>query len=257
MSIIRSAPLNSDLSGFAVSEASGNQYSGSPPPQIPGRVWIDKSPDGSTAMHAKVIQSDQLTAGGQRSEVSMLTDAFNTPVWYTWEMYVPSSWPMTGKPYTVMQIHDTPDYGDSVVVWPNLEMMVSDTNLLVKVSNDFSNKGVSVSKSLLTVPMHFDKWVQCAVFADWRKADSAGIIEIYFNRQLVDRRYGIQSAYNDVVGPYLKLGVYDCMHYGDFNTLEAYYRNVVVRDGSDGAIAAMGGTPIAAHRCFAVLPPMV
>jgi hypothetical protein len=254
MAVIRSAPLKADLSGFAVSEGSGSQYSGTPPQQIPNSVWIDKAPDGSTAMHAKVLQSDPLTAGGQRAEVSMVADAFNTPLWYAWEMYVPSSWPKTGKPYTVMQIHDTPDASDSVIVWPNIEMMIKDSSLLVKVANDFTNKGVSASRDLLAVPMQFDEWVQCAVFADWRKADSAGFLEIYFNRQLVDRRYGIQSSYSDVVGSYMKLGVYDCMHYGDFGTLDAYYRNVVVRDGSDGAIAAMGGTPIAANRRFAVLP---
>ncbi len=254
MAIIRSAPFSADLTGFAVSEGSGNQYAGSPPQQIPGRVWIDSSPDGSMAMHAKVLQADPLTAGGQRAEVAMAAESFATPVWYVWEMYVPSSWPRTGHPYTVMQIHDTPDAGDSVIVWPNVEMMIKDDTLLVKIGNDFTNKGVSASKDLLTVPMLFDRWVQCAVFADWRKADSAGFLEIYFNRQLVDRRYGIQSSYNDLVGPYMKLGVYDCLHYGDFGTLEAFYRNVVVRDGTDGAIAAMGSTPIAANRRFAVLP---
>ena len=255
MPIIRSAPLTADLSGFGTSEANGVQVSGSPPPPVAGRVEIGMAPDGAPCLHARCYQGDTLTVGGLRSEIAMVADAFNAPIWYVWEMWIPSSWPRTGHPYTVMQIHDTPDAGNSVVVWPNIEMMVQDSSLLIKVPNDASNKGVSASRDLLTVPVKFNQWIKCAVLAHWRK-DATGYFEIYYDNQLVDRRYGIQSAYSDTVGPYLKLGVYDCLHYDDFGILEAYYKNCVVRDGADGAIAAIGTTPKSAQRRFAYSLPL-
>ena len=255
MAIIRSAPLTSDLSGFIASEAIGAPSFTTPPAQVPGRVEIGTAPDGAACLHTRCYPSDVPIFGGVRSEISMTADSFSTPLWYAWDMWIPSSWPRTGHPYTVMQIHDSPDNGDPVV-WPNVEMMVRDTQLLVKVPNDASNKTVAASQDFLTTQVKFDRWVRCAVFADWHKADAGGYVEVYYDGQLVDRRYGIQSAYNHIVGPFLKLGVYDVLHYEDFGMLEAYYRNCVVRDGADGAIAALGATPKAAGRRFAYSLPL-
>lgn len=240
----------SGLSGFVTCEAIGLQQFGTlaaPPEIIDGRVWFDPAPDGAAALHSRCVQGDELNVGGTRAEITLgdteLLGAglFNAPFFYTWDMFIPSSWPQTGNPYTVMQIHDWPDDGENPS-WPNFELMIQNREIVAKVSADFYAIGLSAF-DLLRAPAVFDRWVKCCLFARWDKSGTTGFIELIYDGKTVDKRWNIRSSRDDVKGPYFRLGVYDCLHKLDFGQLDAWYRNVEWRNGADGYVAAMGDTP--------------
>lgn len=234
--------------GFVTAEAIGVQNFGSlavPPELIPGRLDFSSPPGGGIGLHSQCYVGDPLNVGGTRAEITLGEDAllgsgvFNTPFWYCWEMYIPSSWPQTGNPYTVMQIHDWPDNGDPAA-WPNFELMIKNDSLIAKTAADLTQKSESGTIDFLPARVQFDKWVPCALFAKWDKTGNTGWMELYYNDVKVDGRWFIRSNRATTKGPYCRLGVYDCNHYLDFGKLEAWYRKVVWRDGADGYVSTFG-----------------
>lgn len=250
MAILLSNPLDGSVgfAGFNTVEAIGIANYGSiavPPAAIPGRVDFNNAPDGSIAYHARCYQTDPLTVGAARAEITLAdtellgAGLFNTPFWYYWEMYIPATWPQTGKPYTVMQMHDWPDNGDPVV-WPNFELMIANDKIFAKVPKDFSNKSDGDVLDYMSAPVQFGKWVRCALSARWDKTSNGGWMEFYYDDVKVDGQWFMRSNRSTVKGPYFRLGVYDCFHWENFGYMEAWYRNMKWSDGADGYVALSG-----------------
>lgn len=238
------------FAGFNTVEANGLANYGTlvaPPNGIPGRLWFDNAPDGSPALYSRCVQGDALNVGGTRAEITLAdtellgAGLFDTAFLYSWEIYVPSSWPQTGTPYTIMQMHDWPDDGESPS-WPNFELMIQNKRVIPKISADYYNIGPN-SIDMLSVPAVFDRWVRCCLFARWDKAGTNGFMEFIYDGKIVDRRANIRSNRPDAKGPYFRLGVYDCLHGLDFGMLEAWYRNAKWSYGTDGYVSALGKAP--------------
>lgn len=252
MSVLISNTLSgtSGFSGLVACESNGTANYGTlavPPVGIDGRVWFDPAPDGSPALHCRTYQTDAIWAGGRRAEVVLGEDqllgagVFNAPFFYAWEMYIPSSWPKTGNAYACMQLHDWPDNGEAAS-WPNLELMIQGSELVAKVSSNFFAIS-SEAYDWARVPAVFDRWVKCAVFAKWDKTATTGFMELIYDGKQVDKRWNVRSSRDDAKGPFMKLGVYDCLSNNDFGILEAWYRNLKFMDGADGYVAAIGSSP--------------
>lgn len=242
--------------GFNTIEAIGIANYGSiaaPPQGIPGRVDFGQAPDGTMAYHSQAYLGDPLNVGGTRAEITLADDEligaglFNAPFWYYWEMYIPSSWPKTGNPYTVMQIHDAPDTGDPAV-WPNFELMIRNDQIYAMTPLDFASKTDAGVTRYISATVQFDRWVRCALSAKWDKSGSTGWMEFYYDDVKVDGKWHFRSNRNTVKGPYWRLGVYDCLHYLDFGKLEAWYRNAKWADGVDGYTALSGVSPKSPSR---------
>jgi len=58
----------------------------------------------------------------------------------------------------------------------------------------------------------------------------------------------VPTEYDNVQGPYLKLGPYDYAHWGDFGEKTAFYADAKVWSGNDGYQTVMGGVPIIGTR---------
>lgn len=239
------------FAGFNTVEAIGVANYGSiaaPPAAIPDRVDFGRAPDGAMSYHAQCYQTDPFNVGAARAEITLAdhetlgAGLFNAPFWYYWEMYVPSSWPQTGNPYTVMQIHDWPDDGDPPV-WPNFELVIRDGTLFAIIPKDYANKSDTGVQYMMPAPAVFDRWVSCALSARWDKASNAGYVEFYYDNRKIDGRYNIRSNRDTAKGPYLRLGVYDVLHHEDFGKLEAWYRNVKWATGGEGYAALAGVSP--------------
>lgn len=66
------------------------------------------------------------------------------------------------------------------------------------------------------------------------------------------REYGVPTEYDNVLGPYLKIGLYDGYHWGDFGTKTAYFSDVKIWTGNDGYGTIMGGVPVSPLRHVAL-----
>lgn len=243
MAILKSAPFSEGFGPFTVSTGNGAQhYNANGAPEIPGRVEILPGPGGSLVYSATCYDTDpEYQATGVRAEVSMAPDDFNTPYWYVWEMYIPSGGiPEDGQDYCLGQIHDSPDEGDPEIYYPILGIHIRDGHFEVHRADDFVTPNTK-AKIFAAFKVRHDTWLKCGIFASWRK-DSQGFIEVYLDGQPAYKMRGI-SAYDDVVAPYLKLGVYDIHHYLNFGVMRAFYRNCKVTDGVDGPLSALGEIP--------------
>lgn len=253
MAILLANPLDGSLGfyGFNTIEALGlaNYGSiGSPPTAIPGRVDFGPAPDGSISYHSQCAVGDPLNVGGSRAEITLAdtellgAGLFNAPFWYYWEMYIPASWPQTGNPYTVMQVHDWPDDGDATV-WPNFELMIRNDRIFAKVPRDFSSKTDGTVLDYMSAHVAFNRWVRCALYAKWDKSGNTGWMEFFYDDIKLDGQWFIRSNRSTTNGPFFRLGVYDCLHYLDFGRLDAWYRNVKWADGADGYTSLSGVSP--------------
>lgn len=259
MPVILQNNLASNIVGFDAAEANGIANFGTPdtpPSLVANRHVFTTAPDGSPCLRMSCSVGDGFVFGGNRTEIARshqsngtTGDSFNAPIWYVWDMYIPSSWPQTGNPYTCMQIHDTPDAGEVVVGWPCFELVITNGTMSALTSADFVNELSAASTNGrplggMSWPVLFDRWVTCALHANWVKTGPSGYMEFVYNGRVVAQEHNLQTDYSDVAGPYLKLGVYDVLHFFDFGTLTAYYKNLVIRDGADGPITALGSIPL-------------
>lgn len=240
------------LTGIVSVECMGAGHFGvwpNPPDVFPGSIEFTPAPAGGIALHCVVTEDAPLTYGGQRAEVAgneanlFGASQWNMPLLYTWEMCIPSSWPRNGNPYTVMQIHDTPDAGSGG--WPNVELVVKDNRIYAMIPANFYNYGTGTGAAinLMGADVKFDKWVKCALWCKWDKSADNGFIELVYDGKVLDGRYNTRTARADVSPPYSKFGVYDVLHLGGFGKLEAWYRNLALCDGKDGYLSALGYLP--------------
>lgn len=262
MAIIMSNPLDGSqgMKDFVSVECLGSGrfgvWPGYPDP-VPGSVYFSAAPDGTMALHCRVSKDDPLTYNGQRAEVAgdefnvLGQTEWNKPLLYSWEMYIPSSWPRNGKPYTCMQIHDNPDAGSGG--WPNVELMIMDGVIRAKIPANFYAfaTGTGAAYDWLGAPVKFDRWVKCTLACKWDKTGDTGYMEITYDGKIIDGRYNTRTARADLKPPYSKFGVYDCLQQHDFDVLEAWYKNFQLRDGADGYVSVLGAQP-AAINTFAL-----
>lgn len=108
MSKIIDYPFSTDFASINNLQANGSILSGSASPSgIAGRLDIENG-----VMKATLHQADALTALGRRAEITAPPDSMGER-WYSWQFMIPAEWGAYGKPLSIMQLHDTPDGGDS------------------------------------------------------------------------------------------------------------------------------------------------
>lgn len=243
MALIFNAALTSTITDFDGVQANGifiDPRGLSAP--IPGWVEINSAPDGTQAMMSCITPSDTLTYGGIRSEIDYVPEA-NGERWYVWDMFIPAGFAGT-ETITFMQIHDSPDGGESPVKYPNFEFQTHGGKVFCAVpvncpSETTSNGRPPAQKMILLVT---GRWVTCALHANWG-TDSTGFMEAFYDGKLLSKEWSRACGFTDAVGPYWKLGLYDFTHGGITSTYRAWYRNARLYSTGHSALDMLGTIP--------------
>lgn len=249
MALLFDAPLTSVFSEFDAAQAIGTSVDprGLAAP-IPERIEINAAPDGTTAAMSCITPTDALTYGGIRAEFDSTPDAAHAggaaaERWYVWQVYFPSDFAPV-ETLSFMQIHDSPDGGESPVKFPNFEFMTQDGMVFVKVPLDAPSESTSTGRPFgVRVPIALNRWVTCAVHTNWSSTDASGYMDAYFDGARIGREWNRASGYADAVGPYWKLGLYDFDHGGLSKSYRAWYRNAKIYSGGHTEHEILGVAP--------------
>lgn len=246
MALICDAPLTSLITGFGNGQAIGTQVDltgNNVATAIAGRIEISTAPDGAPAMMSRITPSDDVTFGGIRSEINQAAAA-NAERWYVWEIFIPAGF-ASADLISFMQIHDTPDGGESPVKFPNLEFQTQNGLVFCQVPRNCPSELTSTGRvpAGQLVSLSTGRWVKCGVHANWA-TDSTGFFEVFYDGNLLAREWFRASGYTDAVGPYLKLGLYDFAHAGISKEYSAWYRNCKVYSVGHLAFDVLGVQPV-------------
>lgn len=231
-------PLSATFAGLATMQAMGQIVAGNAAPNGIGDALTIR--DG--VMVARVRDSDPMTALGRRAEITAPPDA-REERWYTWDFMVPEH--DISHPFSVMQIHDTPDGGDTDR-YPNFLVTIEAGQIVISVPRAVLPTQDGFGRRIAIADLEFGRWYSCALHVKW-SIDNSGFREFFLDQVPYLRESGIATHYDDAVGPYLKLGVYN--FYGSYPPSgfdhTAHFRNAAVWSGNDGYSGVMGGVPMA------------
>lgn len=235
MSLLYHYPLTSTFAGVETLQANGISGTGD---ALPTGIGDSLSISGG-CMVSRLRDTDSLIGLGQRSEITAPVESLGDERWYCWE-WKASGW-AAGREFSIMQIHDTPDGGDNPRA-PNFLMLYDGANLKAHTPQA-SLPTESINYNLIgAMPMAQDVWHSACLHVKWDNA-GAGFIDVVMDGYMIARRINIGTAYTDVVGPYLKLGVYDYSHAGGFGERIGFFRNVKIWSGPEKWTNVIGSAP--------------
>ena len=244
MALLLDAPLTSTINGFDAAQANGQSVAlvGGEVAPIPGYLEITAAPDGSTALRSRIHPGDALTYGGIRSEIDWIPEA-NAERWYVWEVFHTTGF-SSAEQISFMQIHDSPDGGESPVKFPNFEFMSQGGKVFCMVPINCPAETSSAGRvpAGQQLDLVTGRWVRCALHTNWA-TDSTGYLEVFYDGNLLAREWFRACGYADAVGPYIKLGLYDFTHGGLSASYAAYYRNARVYSSGHAAYDVLGVQP--------------
>jgi hypothetical protein len=187
------------------------------PNGIPGFMDFVDDPLGQ---RGKVLRSTVYThvsgSTGPRCEINQVNEPINTaslsPVtrWYKWDMMIPSeTFGLTSaQSYVVSQVHDTTDGGDGDA-WPNMIMYVSGNELQLMLGRvNPPTRGDAASRVAASYPLVRNQWMTIQ-YGTNLAVDAAGSIDWIIDGKLIHRENGHGTAFDDVVGPWHKIGSYN------------------------------------------------
>lgn len=189
-------------------------------------------------------QTDALTYFGHRADISWRSDT-RDEYWYTWRVMIPTSWSSYSKRIVIAQIHDRGDSGDPTQ-YPNLLLMADKQEITAVVPSSIYPTPVNAGSTKGGIRIVLGQWYDCCLHANWQI--SGGFREFFINRMPIFREYNLPTEYDNVQGPYLKIGLYDAYHWGDFGTKTAFFSEVKVWSGLESYQTVMGGVPLPPQR---------
>lgn len=169
-------------------------------------------PDGREALWFRIETGEPLVKGANRAELRFLSDSYDTPVAYQGTVFIPSDWKREATPVLIMQWHGARDrHLLEVGRVPPLEIAIIENEWVVKIASDpkiLSSAGTAgpQQRTIATVPMIPGQACTWDIRTVWSHTDS-GRLELSLDGQSIVQHQG-PNAHRDLVGPYLKLGVY-------------------------------------------------
>ena len=237
MSLVASYPFT-DFSGVQGVSGNGQVLSGALyPAGIAGVLTIE---DGN--MKAFLTDAHAITTVGHRTEMYLTPDSTTGEVWYAWEFMLPAAY-WSGYAVgslTIGQLHDTNDVGDGARQ-PNFMVQVYGKDLCIVWPRATLPTEDTAFDRFPVAPLQYDTWISICVRVNWQ-ITSVGFREVFVNRVPVYRRWNVATAYDDVTGPYFKLGIYNTSG-GLSGDKYAYFRNLKRWSGNNGYQDVLGGVP--------------
>lgn len=220
MTLLLSAPLGGP-GGYAEAQSiqtdSFTYAPGAVPDGVPGRMeWVpDPLGQRGTVLRCQLgAWTAESGTYGNRSEINFpsepVTAGNAAPRWYRWSCMVPSgsAFQADDRYFCIAQIHDDPDAGDGAR-WPNFSLYAGIGELLVMLPRVHPpTDGDAGSRVAGRYPLVRDRWMDIQLGVNL-SLETTGWIEVIIDGNLVVREWGHGTAYNDVAGPWHKLGVYN------------------------------------------------
>lgn len=243
--LIADYPLSSTFAGITQLQCIGETVTGdSHPNGYPGRLEII---DG--VMKSTIVDTDAATQTGIRSEV-IAPISTRAEYWYLVDFMVPGTWDISVNTMSLIKIHDSPDGGDNPR-WPNFRVEIRSGKLTTSVPNTTLPAEVASGRQMSVMDLEFNRWYRACLHVNWQ-INTTGFREFFIDGVPQFREFGVPTHYDDVVGPYLKVGTYDGTHNGGFGTLTSYYRNIKVYSGSASYPEMLGSVPLPPRRLVGV-----
>src|SRR5687768_6094763 len=191
-------------------------------------------------MRAFLTESHAVTTIGKRTEMYLTSDTIGEN-WYAWEFMLPSQyWSGFAGAMTVGQWHDYADGGDSARQ-PNAMLQVMNGVLYIVWPRATLPTESTLYDRIAILNIQWGQWHSICFRANWQTT-TAGFREVFVDKVPVYRKWNIATAYDDVIQPYFKLGIYNTSG-GSSGDKLAYFRNLTRWTGNDGYQAVMGSVP--------------
>jgi hypothetical protein len=156
--------------------------------------------------------SDTPLYGGYRSELRLRPNLMGRDFWYQGRVLLPDDWTISSTTVNVMQWHGTRDviFGESSTVPP---LALDVTGNKWRVLKAWDDRWISPDvprvqghRVIVTSPIERGQWTTWTFHVRW-SATSDGFVRIWKNGvPLLDLPGPV--GFNDLVGPYLKAGLY-------------------------------------------------
>jgi len=187
-------------------------------------------------LRCTVRESDPVTALGQRSECRPQFNDDRAEYWDAWEFMLDPDWSNDRK-FTVYQIHESPDGGDA----PRAPQLVINANIdAVEANFAASMPTESTAQTVVgRVPLKRGYWYSAVLHANWQ-IDSTGFIEMWVDDRPLFKLWNRATHYDDVLGPWGKIGVYDYFHVAGWGQRIAYFANYRRGDGAESYFSMTG-----------------
>lgn len=202
--------------------------------------------DGRPARRFVVRPTDGLVKGSLRSELRLRPNGLGQAVWYRASLYVPEDWKRSDVRVTAMQWHGTRDvFLMEPGRTPPLQLeIIGDQFEIVKSwdqrlrtpdenGNAASNHGRTI---IASSPLVAGEWSQWTFRVKWSTGDDGSVL-VWHNGDLIVEDRG-PNAHRDLIGPYLKAGVYvpDWTLIGpepDIDRRELYFSELIATGQTD------------------------
>jgi hypothetical protein len=168
---------------------------------------------GKQAVRISLKKDDPFVAGSKRAELKLGGVPANSEQWYAYSVFFPPSYKQDPSGEIIAQWHDIPDWelGEGWKV-PALGLMTENGRLYL--SNLWDSKPVSAKynnvpdgkETIDLGPYQTGKWTDFVFHVKWSYT-SNGLLEVWKDSKLIVSRPG-PNYYNDLRGPYFKIGVY-------------------------------------------------
>lgn len=241
MPLLREIPLTQSFAGANSLQANGQILAASSNlAGISPQLSIARDPTGVRGMVMKAVlsDSDAITASGFRSELTSAPDSYEE-YWYSWKFMLDPSWTNLTQQYTLMQMHDTPDGGDSAKS-PNLTVIVREGVIQLQTPGQvLPAEGQTLYGRRFLAAAQVGRWYDVCVHAKW-SITAAGFREVFVDGVPMVRDLYTPTAYADAVGPYFKLGVYNTNGSSTFAQRIGYFSDVRIWSGDATYEQGMG-----------------
>lgn len=187
--------------------------------------------------HALKFTLDEPSNGDKvRAEIALGSVPANSERWYGFSVLVPQDYKNDPSDEIITQWHNPPDK-ERGEEWngrgPTLSLRIKDDQFILY--NSWDSNPVSEGRqnfqkwNLANIPK--GQWTDWVVRVKW-SYQSDGMLEVWQNDKLVVRKTG-PNTYNDLKGPFLKMGIYKS-HWGEptFDQRVLYFDEVRIGDAS-------------------------
>ena len=233
MPLLTSWPMTSSFAGVPSLQANGSSGAtgDASPSGIAGRLEIVQDPTGvrGNVMRSRLYETDALAGTGHRSEIANIPSLFDE-YWYSFKFMLGDDWTSLNEPFSLAQLHDTPDGGDGLKT-PNMLFALLSGHFRCIVPGPLPAEN-QVFNRYGSVGADVGVWHDVCMHTIWKTSGVAGLRELFFDGVPIYREFNIVTSYADVQAPFFKMGVYDGLNANSgYFKRTAYYSDVRIWNG--------------------------
>lgn len=163
---------------------------------------------GKSSLRVELRTND--LSNGHRSELGQVPNK-NKEGWFGFSVYFPSSFVKDPSEESIVQWQALPDFSIGET-WrsPPLFLGVLNDRFVLEIRTDSKKVTEQGNYSFTRIDLGMvdkETWLDWAFHIKWAY-DNTGVVEVWKNNKLIVSRINKPNAYNDVMFPYFKIGIY-------------------------------------------------